>query len=98
METLDGNALAGLLAEVFGEEMTGVMYTCRTCGVSAAIAETVVYPRLPGSVARCRNCTAMLMVITRIRGVYCVDMLGLDMGRTSTTKPWSDRWDPWANQ
>ena len=81
METLDGNALAGLLAEVFGEEMTSVMITCRTCGVPAAIGETVVYPRLPGAVARCRNCAAMLMAITRIRGVHCVDMLGMDAAR-----------------
>jgi hypothetical protein len=78
MDTLDGNALAGLLAEVFGEDMTSVVITCRTCGVSAPIGEAVVYPRLPGAVARCRNCAAMLMVITRIRGVHCVDMLGLD--------------------
>lgn len=77
MDTLDGNALAGLFAEVFGGEMTSAMVTCRTCGFTAAIGETVVYPRLPGAVVRCRNCTAMLMVITQIRGVNCVDMMGL---------------------
>jgi len=77
MDTLDGNALAGLFAEVFGAEMTNVTVTCRTCGFTAAIGETVVYPRLPGAVARCRNCTAMLIVITKVRGVNCVDMLGL---------------------
>lgn len=77
MDTLDGNALAGLLAEVFGGEMTSAVITCRTCGFTAAIAETVVYPRLPGAVARCRNCTGLLMVITQNRGVNCVDMLGM---------------------
>lgn len=77
MDTLDGNALAGLFAEAFGEEMTSVMVTCRTCGSTAAIGETVVYPRLPGAVVRCRNCTAMLIVITQVRGVNCVDMLGM---------------------
>jgi hypothetical protein len=77
MDTLDGNALAGLLAEVFGGEMTSAMVTCRTCGFTAAIAETVVYPRLPGAVVRCRNCTGLLIVITQFRGVNCVDMLGL---------------------
>jgi hypothetical protein len=78
MDTLDGNALAGLLAEVFGEEMTGVMITCRTCGSSVPFGETVVYSRLPGTVVRCRSCTAMMMVVTQIRGLYCLDMLGLD--------------------
>jgi ribosomal protein S27E len=77
MDTLDGNALAGPLAEVFGGEMTSAVVTCRTCGFTVAIAETVVYPHLPGAVVRCRNCTGLLMVITQIRGVNCVDMLGI---------------------
>ena len=78
METLDGNALAGLLAEIYGEEMTSVIVTCRACQAPAAIAETVVYPQLPGAVARCRSCTAIVIVITQVRGIYCVDTLGLD--------------------
>lgn len=77
METLDGNAIAGLLYEAFGEEMTGVMATCATCGAIAAIAETVVYPRLPGAIARCRGCGALLIAITHIRGVDCVDLPGI---------------------
>jgi hypothetical protein len=77
MDTLDGNALAGLLYETFGEEMTSVMATCATCGAVAAMAESVVYPRLPGAVARCRSCSAVLMVITRVRGVNCVDLMGI---------------------
>lgn len=77
MDTLDGNALAGLLTEVFGKEMTNVTVTCRTCGASAAIGETVVYPRLPGTVARCRYCTATMMIITTVRGIHCVDLMGL---------------------
>jgi hypothetical protein len=77
METLDGNAIAGLLNEAFGVEMTGVMATCAACGVVAAIAECVVYPRLPGAVARCRSCGALLIVITHIHGVNCVDVQGI---------------------
>jgi hypothetical protein len=77
MDTLDGNALAGVLAEVLGGEMTSAVVTCRTCGFTAAFAETVVYPRLPGAVVRCRSCTGLLMVITQMRGVNCVDMLGM---------------------
>jgi hypothetical protein len=77
MQTLDGNAIAGVLYEVFGEEMTAVMATCESCGFTAPVANTVVYPRLPGEVVRCRNCGALLMVITHIRGVYCVDLEGI---------------------
>jgi hypothetical protein len=28
-------------------------------------------------VARCRACGALLMVITRVRGIYCVDLEGI---------------------
>jgi uncharacterized protein DUF6510 len=77
MQTLDGNAIAGMLHEIFGKEMTAMMATCGSCGFTAPVANAVVYPRLPGEVARCRNCSALLMVITRIRGVYCVDLQGI---------------------
>ncbi len=77
METLDGNAIAGLLREVFGDEMTTVMATCGTCGAIAAVGQSVVYPRLPGAVVRCRTCTGLLMVITHIHGIHCVDLRGI---------------------
>jgi uncharacterized Zn finger protein len=77
METLDGNAIAGVLHEIFRKEMTAVTATCASCGFAAVIANGVVYPRLPGEVVRCRNCGALLMVITRIHGVHCVDLRGI---------------------
>jgi hypothetical protein len=77
MDTLDGNALAGLFAEVFSAEMTNVVIICRSCGTSAAIGETVVYPNPMGAIVRCRNCEQLLIAITQVRGVSCVDMLGL---------------------
>jgi Family of unknown function (DUF6510) len=77
METLDGNALAGLFAEVFGKEMTSTVITCRTCGTAAPIGGTVVYPNPMAAIVRCRNCTQLLILITQIHGVSCVDMLGV---------------------
>jgi Family of unknown function (DUF6510) len=74
---LDGNAIGGLLHEVFGTDMTDAETTCATCGATGLVAETVVYLRGPGTVVRCRNCSAMLMVISRIRGMNCVDLGGL---------------------
>jgi len=75
--TLDGNAIAGLLAEVFGEEMTTATGTCATCGASGEVASFVVYLRGPGTVARGRAGTAVLMVLVTVRGVTCVDLRGL---------------------
>jgi hypothetical protein len=77
MDALDGNAIGGLLHEIFGTEMTTAVGTCATCGTSGLVAETVVYLRAPGIVMRCRACTAVLMVVVRRADVNCVDLLGL---------------------
>jgi len=74
---LDGNAIGGLLRDVFGTEMTDAEATCGTCGAISPVAETVVYLRAPGTVVRCRHCTSLLMVISHIRGLNCVDLGGL---------------------
>ena len=77
MDALDGNAIGGLLHEVFGTEMTAAIGTCASCGATGPVAETVVYLRAPGTVARCRICTSVLMVFVKVRGVTCVDLRGL---------------------
>ncbi len=74
---LDGNAIAGLLHEVFGTEMTPAIGTCASCGATGPLAECVVYLRAPGTVVRCRRCTALLIVIVRVREMNCVDLRGL---------------------
>ena len=74
---LDGNAIGGLLHEVFGTEMTTAVGTCAHCGSRRPVAEFVVYLRCPGTVARCRDCLAMLMVVTTRRAMNCVDLTGL---------------------
>jgi hypothetical protein len=75
--TLDGNAIAGQLTDVFGREMTTAMGTCGTCGASGQVGAFVVYLRAPGTVARCPACSAVLMVLVAIRGVTCVDLRGM---------------------
>jgi ribosomal protein L40E len=74
---LDGNAIGGLLLEVFGTEMTAAVAVCGSCGASGPMAETVVYLRAPGTVVRCRRCGAVLMVVVRRGRQNCVDLLGL---------------------
>ena len=76
--TLDGNAIAGLLADVFGEEMTTAVGTCASCGALGEVAGFAVYARAPGTVARCAACASMLMVFVTIRQVTCVDLRGLE--------------------
>jgi hypothetical protein len=77
MEALDGNAIGGLLLEVFGAEMTTATGTCDHCGATAQMAELVVYLQAPGTVVRCRSCESVVMVIVEVRGTKCVDLRGL---------------------
>ena len=74
---LDGNAIGGLLIEVFGAEMTTAVGTCGSCGVTSQVAELAVYMPGLGTVVRCRSCDAVLMTFVRIRDVTCVDLMGL---------------------
>jgi len=77
MDALDGNAIAGLLHEVFGTEMTTATGRCGNCGFIAPVAETVVYLDAPGTVMRCRRCISVLMVVVRRAEMNCVDLSGL---------------------
>ena len=74
---LDGNAIGVLLMEIFAGEMTSAQATCAACGGVRPLADTLVYLRGPGTVVRCRQCTSMLMVISRVRGLNCVDLRGI---------------------
>jgi hypothetical protein len=73
---LDGNAIGGLLLEVFGVEMTSAACVCAGCGAGGAVAELAVYLRAPGTVVRCRSCDSVLMVLVTVRGRTCVDLRG----------------------
>ena len=72
MEALDGNAIAGPLLEYFGAEMTDAIGSCAHCGASGQIAELEVYVRAPGTVARCRTCGGVVIVIVEARGTLTV--------------------------
>ncbi len=89
MEALDGNAIAGRLFDVFGDEMTTTRGTCVTCGAIWYVAEVEVYLQAPGIVARCRSCGSVVLVLVTVRGVTCVDVSGLEM--LEPTTPGSQR-------
>jgi Family of unknown function (DUF6510) len=77
VERLDGNAIGGLLLEVFGTEMTTAVGTCGNCGAVAQVAELAVYRPGLGTVVRCPSCDSVLMVFVAVRGTTCVDLEGL---------------------
>ena len=77
MDALDGNAIGGLLREVFGAELTAAWGVCGHCGAAGLVAELEVYVRAPGTVVRCRACHGVVIVLVERRGTFCVSLLGL---------------------
>ena len=73
----DGNAIAGTLEVIFGDDMTVAAATCAGCGASGPLAESAVYLWAPGIVVRCRHCDNVLAVVIQRRAVYCVDLRGV---------------------
>ena len=72
---LDGNAVAGLLQEVFAAEMTTAVGTCAACGSSRELGAAHVY-RAAGTVLRCPHCGNVLARIVSRSSVACVDLGG----------------------
>ena len=60
---LDGNAVAGLLQEVFAVEMTTAVGTCGGCGATGGRSDHVY--RGAGIVLRCPHCDNALVTIVR---------------------------------
>ena len=61
---LDGNAVAGLLREVFAADVTSAVGSCATCGATEPVGATHVY-RGAGIVLRCPRCDNALAAIVR---------------------------------
>ena len=58
----DGNAVAGLLQEVFAVEVTTAIGMCNTCGATEAVGALHVF-RGAGIVMRCPHCHEALVTI-----------------------------------
>jgi uncharacterized protein DUF6510 len=78
---LDGNGVAGVLAEVFGAEVTAIARTCASCGTTAAVGAHRAY-RGAGLVLRCPGCADVAIRIAQlpdrnvvlVRGSWSVEL------------------------
>ena len=61
---LDGNAVAGLLQEVFAVEMTTAIETCNRCGGTDRVGALHVF-RGAGIVMRCPHCDNALVTLVK---------------------------------
>jgi hypothetical protein len=62
---VDGNAVAGMLWDVLGADVTGLIGVCGGCGASAPVAEAVVEIDDAAAIVRCRSCTHTLFTVLR---------------------------------
>jgi hypothetical protein len=72
--TLDGNAVAGVLVEVFGEDLSGVLGTCPDCGRQAELATCRAFTHAPGIVLRCMVCDGIQLRFARTPSGYRYEM------------------------
>jgi hypothetical protein len=76
LDYTDGNTLAGPLGEVFAVDLTAAMTTCAECGARGRVADLRVYSTEPGMVARCVNCSAVVLRYVRSPEAGWLDLRG----------------------
>ena len=72
---LDGNGMAGLLAEVFGADVTAVVRTCGSCGNAAPVGAHRAY-RGASVVLRCPACEDVAIRIVQLPDRTVLDIRG----------------------
>jgi hypothetical protein len=73
---LDGNAVAGLLREVFAAEATTAVGTCDGCGAVEPVGAVHVY-MAAGVVLRCPHCDSVVMKLVKDGERIWIDLRGL---------------------
>lgn len=76
MTHLDGNAIAGVLEQLFGRDMTVTLGRCNGCGAEREVGAFYVY-RAAGIVVRCPDCDNVLLRIVEGRDRMWIDARGL---------------------
>jgi Family of unknown function (DUF6510) len=74
---VDGNAVAGLLQEVFASEMTVPLTECAGCGREDQVGGLMAFTRGPGVVIRCPACRAVMVRMTETPSAVYLDARGV---------------------
>ena len=74
--TVDANAIAGLLAKVFGRDVTAMEEQCVHCGTVSVVGTLRVYMRGPGVVVRCPACADVVLRVVETPDGVRVDLSG----------------------
>jgi hypothetical protein len=74
--TVDANGIAGLLATVFGVDVTASPGQCATCHTVSMVGTMRVYMRGPGVVVRCPACAEVVLRIVQTPEATLLDVSG----------------------
>jgi hypothetical protein len=77
LRRVDGNALGGVLGDVFAADLTMATTTCAGCRRVAPLAVLHVYLDAPGAVARCPGCGVVQMRLVRNETRAWLDLTGI---------------------
>ena len=78
---VDGNAVSGILHEIFAAEMTIVPAECASCGNVAEIGAMLAFTRGPGIVLRCPACEEVMLRIVETDSAFYLDARGVTVLR-----------------
>lgn len=81
---LDGNAAAGVLAEIFAFDVTGARAVCNGCQAEGVLADAHVYGLELGAILRCPGCGEPLVRMSRLDGRCWLDLRGMTVLQIST--------------
>ena len=73
---LDGNAMAGLLHEIFALEMTASPTECVNCGHEHQLGALLAFTQSPGAVLRCPACEGVMLRIVETPDAIYLDARG----------------------
>ena len=73
---LDGNAVAGVLQEIFSVEMTTSPTECAHCGRKDALGTLLAFTQAPGIVLRCPTCESVMVRIVQTSDAIYLDARG----------------------
>lgn len=62
---LDGNAVAGVLQEIFATEMTVAPVRCENCGREGEVGSLLAFTQAPGVVLRCPDCESVILRVVQ---------------------------------
>lgn len=77
--SLDGNAVAGVLGDLFAFDVTMAVSTCASCGDGRPVAELRAYVDAPGMVLRCASCRAAQLRLVRSGDRAWLDLRGIQV-------------------